>query len=478
MALVLAATGLSIYIFFKSEQERSMEQSLMARAGDVRTLVRQAGSGLADAGRSRLPEEDDSFAQVLDATGGVIDSSPLTPKVALLTRAELGEARRQTVFLRRDRLPLGVAQDDEELDEDEGEDEDEQSAFEERDEEASEGALLLATPVEAQDRRYVVVVGASLGDSKEALSNLAGLLLVGGPVALLLASLAGYGVAAAALRPVETMRRRAAAIGDDELDRRLPVADADDELGRLGTTLNAMLERLEVAFARERTFVSDASHELRTPLAILKTELELALREGRSPEELREALTSAASETDRLAQLAEDLLVIARFDRGRLPVRLEPLDVGELLSAVSARFERRSRDAGRRFEVHVPAAISVAADRLRIEQALGNVVDNALRHGGDEVELSAVAREGEVELRVADDGAGFPPAFLAHAFERFTRADEARGRGGSGLGLPIVEAIARAHGGTAHAANRPGGGAEVQIVLPASQRSGLRIGAA
>ena len=157
----------------------------------------------------------------------------------------------------------------------------------------------------------------------DALRNLAGTLLIGGPIALLLASLAGYGAAAAALRPVERMRRRAAEIQAAEPGTRLPVGPADDEIGRLGETLNLMLERLEAAFARERTFVADASHELRTPLAILKAELELALREGRSVEELEAALRSAAEETDRLVQLAEDLLVIARVEQGRLPIRAD-----------------------------------------------------------------------------------------------------------------------------------------------------------
>jgi signal transduction histidine kinase len=126
-------------------------------------------------------------------------------------------------------------------------------------------------------------------------------------VALLLASLAGYGVAAAALGPVEAIRR-AAEIGDADAGQRLPVAAAHDGIACLGETLNAMLDRLEAGFDRERTFVSDASHELRTPLAILKTELELALRAGRSPAELVDALRSAAEETDRLSQLAEDCL--------------------------------------------------------------------------------------------------------------------------------------------------------------------------
>jgi two-component system OmpR family sensor kinase len=166
-------------------------------------------------------------------------------------------------------------------------------------------------PVRARGRRLVAVVGTSTEGRTESQADLAQLLLVGGPVALLLASLAAYGVAAAALRPVEAMRARAAEVSTAAPDQRLPVPPTHDEIARLGVTLNAMLGRLGEALAHERRFVADASHELRTPLAILKAELDLALSQERSPAELRAALSSASEETDRLTQLAEDLLTIA-----------------------------------------------------------------------------------------------------------------------------------------------------------------------
>jgi signal transduction histidine kinase len=295
-----------------------------------------------------------------------------------------------------------------------------------------------------------LVVGTAIDDRDDALRTLAVLLLIGGPVALALASAAGYGAATAALRPVERMRRRAAAMTDP--GARLPVGPADDEIGRLGTTLNALLARLEEASARERAFVADASHELRTPLAILKAELELALRQGRTAAELEAALRSAAEETDRLVALAEDLLVLARAEDGRLAVQPVPLDAAALL--------------GRFGPAAAPAGLTVRGDPQRLQQALGNLVDNAHRHGGPHVELAAERVDGQVELHVRDDGPGFPAAFLDTAFERFTRGDPARGRGGAGLGLAIVDVIARAHGGAAGARNRPGGGADVWISLP------------
>jgi len=233
-----------------------------------------------------------------------------------------------------------------------------------------------------------------------------------------------------------------------------------------------MRGRLGGALERERAVVADASHELRTPLAILRTELELALTQGRSPEELRAALASAAEETDRLTQLSEDLLTIAQTERGELPLRLEPLHLLDTFEAVERRFARRAGEAGRRIEVGEGGELKLVADWLRLDQAVGTIVDNALRYGGGTISLSA-RRAGSasadvgdaVEIHVTDEGQGFPPAFLDRAFERFSRAPGVRD-GGSGLGLAIVATVAEAHGGSAHAANRPESGADVWLVIP------------
>ena len=441
MALALSATGLFIYLRLGNDLDATLNQGLRSRAADVQALVRQADSGLAQAGRSPLTDEGESFAQILDPSGEIVDASTPVRGRPLLDARELARARSQTFLVSRDAAP-GV-----------------------------EGPVrLLATPVRAQGRSLIVVVGTSMEDRHDAQRSLGALLLIGGPIALLVACAAGYGVAAAALRPVEAMRRRAAQVSASEPGGRLPVPPSRDEISRLGETLNDMLARLEGAFARERTFVSDASHELRTPLAILKTELELAMRAGRSPEELRAAVSSAAEETDRLSQLADDLLVIARSDQGRLPVRVAELDVAVLLEDVARRFEARAREGGATLEAHAPEGLVVAADPLRLEQAVGNMVDNALRHGGRSIGLVAEERGEGVRVQVRDDGPGIPAAFVGSAFERFSRADHARGRGGAGLGLAIVAAIATAHGGTVGAESPESGGAAVWIWLPSSAR--------
>ncbi|MBI5104430.1 MAG: HAMP domain-containing protein [Solirubrobacterales bacterium] len=438
MAALLTALGLFLYLRLGATLNATIDAGLRSRAGDVTALIQQADSGLAEAGRSPLTEQGESLAQVLDVGGRVVDAPPPLRGRALLSPAEVRRAARGTIVVEHRAAP------------------------------GSEGRVrLLATPVTAQDRRSLVVVGASLDASEEAQRELAGLLLVGGPVALLLASLAGYGAAAGALRPVELMRRRAGEIQAARPGRRLPVPPSGDEITRLGQTLNHMLDRLEGAFARERQFVSDASHELRTPLAILKGELELALRDETDVAGFRSAVMSAAEEADRLVQLAEDLLVIARSDQGRLPVRLAEVDVEQLLESAAQRFGRRAAEHGASLRVQAPEELRLIADQLRLEQAVGNLIDNALRHGGSTIEVVGEATSDRVRLHVLDDGAGFPPEFVASAFERFTRADSARGRGGAGLGLAIVQAIARAHGGEAYASNRAEGGADVCMDLPA-----------
>lgn len=452
MALVLAATGLFVYLRLIDELDRSIDNGLRTRADEVAALILHSGSEF-QRGRKDLIEKEEGFAQIIDNRGAVIDSSFHSRAVPLLTAGEERRAQEHTIFVTHDEVS-GV------------------------DPSEPIQARLLATPVDARGDRLVVVVGSSLEDRNDAAASLRKLLLVGGPIALLLASLAGYGVAAASLRPVEKMRRRAAAISTAEAGQRLPVPPTNDEIGRLGHTLNAMLTRLENAFNRERAFVSDASHELRTPLAVLKTELELAMRGGRSVEELEAALNSAVEETDRVVQLAEDLLVIARSDQGRLPVRLTPVSVGDVLADVRERFAIRSRETHRELVAEPAGDLQITADPIRLRQALGNMVDNALRYGGGTVRLSAQASNGHVELHVVDEGPGFPPEFLDTAFERFSRADGSRGRGGTGLGLAIVEAIAKAHEGDAVAANRPHGGADVWLAIPARpRRSGSDSGA-
>jgi signal transduction histidine kinase len=308
------------------------------------------------------------------------------------------------------------------------------------------------------------VLARSLAPREEALHRIYRELLILGPLAVLLASLAGYGLAAAALRPVESMRRRAEAVTADQPGV-LPVPRARDEISRLAVTLNAMLARLQSALEHERRFVADASHELRTPIALLRTEIELALRRPRTQEELTLALRSAFEETERLSRLADDLLVLARAEEGTLPVRPRRVDLAGLFETVTGRFARQAAAAGRSIRTE-PTTRVIDADPVRLEQALDNLVANALSYGAGDVVLSARTADHVVQLHVTDRGRGFDTAFLGRAFDRFSRADPARSTPGAGLGLSIVALIAEAHGGTASIANRGDGGADVWLSIP------------
>ncbi len=373
---------------------------------------------------------EEGLAQVLEADGSIVAGSNTAAEAPLLSREQLDRARVGSTTVETEISGVDLR--------------------------------ILATPVD--DR--IVVVAEPLDDRDEALDGLLAQLLVILPLALVASSAIGYLVAGAALRPVEAMRRQATEISADTPEHRLPLPRANDEISRLGETLNEMLDRLDSGLARERRFVADASHELRTPLATLQTELELAARRPRTQADLELVLRSAGEEVERLVRLAEDLLVLARADEGDLAMRTERLEARDLLADVARRQSARAASAARVIDISAPADLALVGDRRRLEQALENLVDNALQHGAGTVRMDARAANGVVVLSVSDDGAGFPPDFVSHAFERFSRGDVARSGGGAGLGLAIANAIARAHGGTAEAANAADGGADVWLVLP------------
>jgi signal transduction histidine kinase len=380
------------------------------------------------------------LAQLIDARGRLVDKTPnLAPRL-LLDPAQIARARAGVLIVPSAHLG------------------------------ADHSVRLLAAPTDAQGQKMVVVVGQSLEERDQALSNLTSVLLLGGPIALLLASLAGFALTGFSLRPVESMRRRAATISATDLDSRLPSAGGNDELGRLGRTLNEMLARIQESVARERTFVSDASHELRSPLAALRTELELMARENPTGEALTEASRSAIEETDRLARLADDLLLLSRADDNMFALARASVPAAELVDEAAERTRRKAAPDTPAVTVAGDGGLDVDVDRERVAQALDNMLDNAMRHASHGIEVTSQARDGRVEIHVLDDGPGFPRDFLPHAWERFSRADPARTDGGSGLGLSIVRTIARLHGGEAGAANRPAGGADVWISLPRARR--------
>lgn len=311
----------------------------------------------------------------------------------------------------------------------------------------------------------VLAVATSRRPQQDASRQLLEAFAVTGPLLLALVAVVVSRVTRAALRPVGALARRAERISEGrDAARRLPPLPGDNELARLSRTFDAMLERLAVAFDRERAFVDDASHELRTPITVLRGELELALSDLADHEGVEHSLRAALTEAERLSRLAEDLLVLARESAGSLGMQSDPLDVPDLLERTAGRMAVATG-----LEIRTQSQALVAnGDAARLEQLFGNLVNNAAEAGAHRVLLRAEADGPDLVLAVEDDGPGFPEGFAESAFERFSRADHARTRTtGAGLGLALVAAIAAAAGGSVRTVRgRDLPGACVQVRLP------------
>ena len=332
-----------------------------------------------------------------------------------------------------------------------------------------EDQRVLAQPYAGQ-RDWLVIAAVSLESFNSTISRVTTQLAVGCSLVVLLAAVGAYFLSRSALRPVERLRREVASLFERPVPEAVGVPKTHDEIAALATTMNELLMRLRSSLERERGLIADASHELRTPFAVLRGELELAQRPGRSHDELVAIIAAAAEEAARLNRIADDLLLLSRGDQDQLPMHFEVTDVHQLLIMIAQHTESRMLAGGISCRVDAPTGLYAKLDGERIRQAVDNLVENALRFSpsGAEITLTARAQGGDLELEVADHGPGFPTDFLPHAFERFRRPDSSRSRieGGAGLGLAIVMTIAVAHGGMATAINRPEGGASVRLVLP------------
>ncbi len=427
MAIVLLGLGTYGYLRVGADLQASVDAGLRSRA---QVLADAASKGRAQdvvGAKGKLIDPDEAFAQILDVSGQIVEASSAVSNAPLLSALEVSLVADAT-FITRQLVP----QDD--------------------------PVRLLAVAVDGPAHR-VVVVGATLGDVVEAMQRL--LLVMGtiGPLALVITAVAGWLLAGAALRPVEQMRREAAAVSASEPNRRLPVPRTGDELARLATTLNSMLDRLQEALERERRFVDDASHELRTPLATLRGEIDLALTRRRDAPELEASLRSAQEDVAHLQRLADDLLVMARIRGGRISVHRVETSLALLTTRSARAVQRQATAAGVTIDVDASDE-AVEVDPERIEQALRNLLENAIRQTrrAGVVRVSARRLDGFARFVVADSGPGFPQDPLASAFEPFTRGDlETAGPTGAGLGLSIVRAIAEAHGGSASVENTPDG---------------------
>ena len=326
---------------------------------------------------------------------------------------------------------------------------------------------VLAVPLDGRPDG-VLLAAAEIDTVEDAQAGLLRLAVVLAPIAGLLAGGAGWLVARRGLRPIARMTAEADRISAKDPFPRLAVPPTRDEVARLAATLNRLLDRIEGGRRREREFTADASHELRTPLAVLRAELELA-RHSATDERFTDALDSALEEADRLGMLVDDLLLLARTESGHLTARqvVDDLrDVDDLLPGFRTLAGRRGVSLARTGDA------VVRADSRALARAVGNLVDNAIRHAPDGGTVAVDVRQerGSAAITVTDDGPGVPPEERDRITRRFLQLDLAdRSGGGAGLGLAIVSSVTAAHSGRLEVAEAPSGhGLAVTMWLPAA----------
>jgi signal transduction histidine kinase len=424
VALLIAA--IAMVVLLRRSLTSNVTTAARARAEAVADLVAEGSSGQI----VRVGDPEDEFVQVLDSQGDVVKYSRNVEGRAALLRLAPGETGRLEL------LP-GVEDDP---------------------------FLVVATRAETPQGPATVMVGRTLESVTESSQVVVSLLVIGFPLLLVVVAATAWRVVGRALAPVEAIREEVDAISTKELHRRVPDPPGRDEIARLATTMNEMLARLEEGRDRQRRFVSDASHELRSPVATIRQHAEVALAHPKRSrvEELAEVVLE---EDVRLQRLVEDLLLLTRMDERTVPLRMVPVDLDDILLEEAQRLRSTTE---LRIRTDGVSAGRVAGDFAQLQKLVRNVTENASRHARSTVELSLTEADGEVLLRVDDDGKGIPQPDRRRVFERFVRLDEARARdsGGSGLGLAIVAEIAAAHGGSVAALEGPLGGVRIETHLP------------
>lgn len=422
-ALAVVTGTIVLIIVLEQSLIRGIDSSGTKTGDDIAALVRRNGG---DAPKTLLSSTGD-YVQLVDLNGAVLSSSPGADAARpMLPPAELAKLH--------DGGHLTVSG-----------------------EWAGIDAQLRVTAVPA--RSDTVLIATSLGRVDQSVHLLRNVALGGCPLAVLIMALATYWIVGRTLRPVAGLRLGAEEITAAGLaDQRLPVPDAQDEVQRLAVTLNAMLDRIDAATKRQRTFVGDAAHELRSPLASLRVQLEVA--ERLPPEDWSAVVRDALVDVNRLELLVDDLLATARLDEaGGSLRRREMVELDVLVSRTVAGYEQ-ARVA---VTAHT-APMIVDGDPDGLRRVVVNLIDNAVRHAKSSVAVAVIAGrhtagQATVQLEVTDDGPGIPAHERQRVFDRFYRVGGSRSResGGTGLGLPIVRDLVRAHGGTVRLAdNQPG----------------------
>lgn len=449
IGLILLVLGLVLFFLLRSALLSDVENTVQSRAVTAAHTI-ESGDALSQDDTEQLTL-DGVFVIVRDGQGEV-----LTQTVNLPQDGEDGENVWRRA-LKTGEPASGTA----ELSREEGED------------------YLYAVPVSPPDGSptgpaRVVEAGKSYGNAEETLEVFGTVLATGIGTAFLLSLAGAYFLARTALRPVDAVVSSAREITESDLGRRLPVANPKDEIGRLAATFNALLSRLEAAFARreealvrQRRFAADASHELRTPLTSIRGYTRMLKGWAMDdPRTARESVAAIDRESERMQELVESLLALTRGDEGA------PLDVGRHdLAEVAAQAVEAARTAanGKVSVEHAGGTeIEATFDRDRVRQVASILLDNAVKYTpeGGSVEVRVGEEDGRAVLAVSDNGIGIAEDQLPLVFERFHRADPSRTEGGAGLGLSIARQIAESHGGTIEVHSEPGKGSTFTLLIP------------
>lgn len=428
VATLLTATGAGLVIAQRRQLIANLDGALERRADDLAALVAtgQTPSALSGGG-----VDDDQVAQIVDGRGRALAASPgLAGRPAIADPPATGQTLRIV-----DDLPV----DDD--------------AF-----------RLLSRRVEGPGGEAVIHVAGSLDDVDESTDVLVTLTTVTVPAVVAVLGALIWWLVGRTLRPVEAIRAEVADIGGSDLDRRVPRPGTGDEIDELARTMNAMLDRVQDAAARQQRFAADASHELRSPLTRIRSELEVDLAHPDAAD-LLATHRSVLEETAGLQRLVDDLLHLARSDGHAGVFRNDPVDLDDI---VLRQAQRLRAEAVVAVDTTGVTAAQTRGDANQLARAVGNVADNAGRHAGSVVTFALGERGGRAVLAVSDDGPGIPPEHHERIFDRFTRVDAARGgeTGGTGLGLAIARDIVERHGGTITVDPDHHPGARLVVVLP------------
>lgn len=321
-----------------------------------------------------------------------------------------------------------------------------------------------------RDGEFTLLIASDLHPIQETVFDLIGAYLVALPVVLLSVAAGSWWMARRALLPVAEITAAASAITADKLDARLPVPPADDEIGRHIRVLNEMFDRLQRGFEQATRFTADASHELRTPLTILRGEIEEALRSSRGEPAQEKLLVSLLEQTSGLQKIADNLLLLARFDAGKAPLERGTVDFSALVSEAAEDAEMLAAVSAIKIQTTVERGVRVDGDALLLRRVLLNLIDNAVRYNcpGGEARLTLLTAGPEAVFLLANTGPEIPVEKRAELFQRFFRlnADRNRGTGGSGLGLSLCREIVTAHGGSIELSRAEAEWTEFRVRLP------------